>query len=130
MLTYLLIFLSSGLGGVLRYWLGHLIQKWWGLNFPLGTLLINVAGCLGIGFFATAFSSWLVVREEYRLAVLVGIFGGFTTFSSFGHETINLVRDGELIRAGLYVTLSVVGGLLAVYLGSSLASQLFVSRAM
>lgn len=130
MLTYLLIFLSSGIGGVLRFALGGAVQKWWGDSFPLGTLLVNVTGCLGIGFCATAFSSWLHVRDEYKLAVLVGIFGGYTTFSSFGRETIDLMRDGETIRAYLNVVLSVAGSLVAVWVGSVIASQMFAGRAM
>jgi CrcB protein len=130
MLTYLLIFICSGLGGVLRFWMGTTIQKWWGPTFPLGTLLVNVVGCLGIGFCAWAFSSWLVVKEEYRIAVLVGIFGGFTTFSAFGRETMELVKEGAIGRASVYVFLSVAGSLAAVWFGSFLASQMFVNRAI
>lgn len=130
MLTYLLIFVCSGLGGVLRFALGGAVQKWWGPSFPLGTLLVNLSGCLGIGFCATAFAGWLHVREEYKLAVLVGIFGGYTTFSSFGRETMELFREGQTGRACLNVGLSVAGSLIAVWLGSLLASQLMAGRAM
>ena len=63
----LLIFLASGFGGVLRYWFGGLVQSWWGPSFPLGTLVVNVSGCLGIGFFATLFSDPSLIREELRV---------------------------------------------------------------
>lgn len=125
MLKYTLVFLCSGLGGVARYGLGGLIQNWWGPTFPLGTLIINITGCLGIGFFATAFSGGLLIREEYRVAVLVGVFGGYTTFSSFGRETMALVDDGELARAGLYVLLSVAVSLVAVWIGTAIATKLY-----
>jgi CrcB protein len=125
MLKYSLIFLCSGLGGVARYWLGGLVQNWWGPTFPLGTLIINITGCLGIGFCATAFTGGLLVREEYRIAVLVGIFGGYTTFSSFGRETMALLDDAQYGRAGLYVLLSVVVSLVAVWLGAAIATKLY-----
>lgn len=125
MLVYTLIFFCSGLGGVLRYWLGGLVQNWWGPTFPLGTLIVNITGCLGIGFCATAFSGGLMIREEYRVAVMVGIFGGYTTFSAFGRETLVLIDNGEFARASLNVLLSVTVGLAAVWLGSALATKLY-----
>ncbi len=125
MLKFLLIFAASGLGGVLRYWLGGIVQDWWGPTFPLGTMVINITGCLGIGFFATAFTGTLAVREEYQIAVLVGIFGGYTTFSSFGRETLALLHDGQFARAGAYILLTNAIGLLSVWLGSALAGRLY-----
>ena len=125
MVKYILIFLASGFGGTLRYGLGGAIQNWWGPTFPLGTLLINVTGCLGIGFVAAAFSRPVLVREEYQIAVLVGIFGGYTTFSSFGRETLSLVNDGEWLRAGLYVLLTNAVGLSAVWLGAMMAAKFY-----
>lgn len=125
MLKYTLIFLCSGLGGVLRYGLGGLIQHWWGPTFSLGTLIVNITGCLGIGFFATAFAGGLPIREEYRIAVLVGIFGGYTTFSAFGRETMELLNQREVARAGLNVLLSVAVGLAAVWVGSALAARVY-----
>jgi CrcB protein len=125
MLKYLLIFLGSGFGGVLRYGLGGLIQNAWGPTFPLGTMIVNITGCLGIGFCATAFSGALLVREEYRIAVLIGVLGGYTTFSSFGRETLALIHDGEWLRAGLYVLLTNAVGLAAVWLGSAAATKLY-----
>ncbi|MFO0875345.1 MAG: fluoride efflux transporter CrcB [Phycisphaerales bacterium] len=110
---------------MLRYALGGLIQEWWGATFPVGTLVVNVTGCLAIGFLATAFSGALLVREEYRIAVLAGLLGGYTTFSSFGRETLALVGDGEWGRAGLYVLLSVAASLLAVWAGAAAATRIY-----
>lgn len=125
MLKLVLVFLASGFGGLLRYVLGGLIQNAWGPTFPLGTLIVNVTGCLGIGFFATAFSGSLLIREEYRIAILVGIFGGYTTFSSFGRETLSLIHDQQWMRAAVYVVLTNIVGLFAVWLGSTIATRIY-----
>ncbi len=125
MLKYLLIFAASGFGGVLRFGIGGFVQNWWGPTFPLGTLVINVTGCLGIGFFATAFSGSLLIREEYRVAILLGLFGGYTTFSSFGRETLALVHDREWSRAAMYVLLTNAVGMFGVWLGAAIATKLY-----
>jgi CrcB protein len=125
MLKLTLIFLASGLGGLLRYIFGAAIQHWWGPSFPLGTLIVNITGCLAMGFLATAFSTTLHIREEFRLAILVGILGGYTTFSSFSGETLALTTAGEWLKASLYVLLSVAISLLAAYAGAALATKLF-----
>jgi CrcB protein len=115
---------------LLRYWLGGIVQNWWGPHFPFGTMVINVSGCLAMGFFAAAWTGPVLVREEYRTAVLVGLLGGYTTFSSFGRETLALIRDGEPWRAGGYVLGSVVLGLIAVWLGAAIASKLYGTGAL
>lgn len=120
-----LIFLGSGSGGLLRYWLGGILQNWWGPAFPLGTLIVNLSGCMAMGFLATAWTGPVLIREEYRVAVLVGVIGGYTTFSSFGRETLALVHDGEWWRAGWYVLASVLLGLLAVWFGGAIATKLY-----
>lgn len=125
MLKLTLIFLASGLGGLLRYLLGSAIQHWWGPSFPLGTLIVNITGCLAMGFLATAFSGSLHIREEFRLAILVGILGGYTTFSSFSKETLVLANAGEWLKASLYILLSVALSLLAAYAGAALATKFF-----
>uniref|UniRef100_A0A7C2K1D5 Fluoride-specific ion channel FluC n=1 Tax=Schlesneria paludicola TaxID=360056 RepID=A0A7C2K1D5_9PLAN len=125
LLKPVLIFLGSGCGGLLRYWLGGIIQNWWGPAFPLGTLVINVTGCLAMGFLAAAWTGPVLIRDEYRSAVLIGVLGGYTTFSSFGRETLALVGDGEWGRASGYVAASVACSLLAVWLGAVLASRLY-----
>lgn len=125
MSNYLVVFLGSGLGGVLRYGLGGLVQNAWGPTFPLGTLFVNITGCLGIGFCSAAFSGVVLVREEIRIGILIGVFGGYTTFSSFGRETLALVHDSEWFRAALYVVLTNGLGLLAVWLGHATASRIY-----
>ncbi|MBS0196498.1 MAG: fluoride efflux transporter CrcB [Planctomycetes bacterium] len=125
MLKPLLIFCGAGVGGLLRYWLGGVVQHWWGPDFPMGTLVINVTGCLFMGLLATLWYGPVMVREEVRDAVLIGVLGGYTTFSSFGRETLALVHDGQWGRAGVYVLGSVVLSLLGVWLGSMVAAKLY-----
>lgn len=143
MLKLLLIFLGAGTGGVLRYGLGGLVQGWMegsesghiggGAGFPWGTLAVNVSGCLVMGFLAAAWCGWgnsggaapgpWPVRDEVRAAVLIGVLGGYTTFSSFGRETLVLMHEGQWLRAGVYVAASIVLSLLAVWLGSAAAAR-------
>lgn len=125
LLTSVLVFFGSGFGGLVRYWVGGAIQTWWGPNFPLGTLIVNVTGCLVMGFLATLWTGLVPIRDEYRIAVLVGILGGYTTFSSFGREALALIQNGDGWRAAWYVFSSVLFSLLAVWLGALLASKYY-----
>lgn len=125
MLKAVLIFVGAGLGGLLRYGLGGVVQAWWGPAFPMGTLVVNVSGCVVMGFLAAAWYGPVMVRDEVRVAVLVGVLGGYTTFSTFGRETLALVDDGEGLRAGLNVAGSVVLSLAGVWLGSAFAGRLY-----
>jgi CrcB protein len=119
-----LIFLGAGTGGLLRWWIGNLLQHWYGPTFPVGTMLVNITGCLAIGFLAAFWAESTGVREEVRLAVLVGVLGGYTTFSTFGRESLELIQDGQWWRVGVYVIGSVVLGLLAVWIGAALAGRI------
>jgi len=118
-----LLFIAMGgaVGAVARYLVAGWAQSLTPGVFPLGTLTVNVVGCLAIGFLATVFAGPLLVREEYRLALLVGVLGGFTTFSTFGLETLALLQDREWGQATLNVVLSNALGLFAVLGGSRLA---------
>lgn len=113
------IFLGGGLGSLARYWLSGWIAGSVGQTFPWGTLIVNVSGSFLIGLFATFTGPdgrWFVsgsVREFFML----GICGGYTTFSSFSLQTLNLAQDGEWFRAGANCVLSLVFCLLAVWLG-------------
>jgi fluoride exporter len=120
MVTYLWIGLGSALGGMARYWCSGVVADRIGETFPWGTLTVNVVGSFIIGFFATltAPDGRLLVGSNARQFVMVGFLGGYTTFSSFSLQTLALARDGELLRAGANVGLSVVLCLLAVWLGS------------
>ncbi len=120
MWTWTLIVLGGALGTGLRYGLAGLSQRLSPGTFPVGTLTVNVLGCLAIGLLAAWFSvsqAGADIREEVQLALLVGVLGGFTTFSSFGLETLRLMHGGQTGQALLYVFLSNGLGLLAVWIG-------------
>ena len=123
MQKFALIFLGSGLGGVFRYALSGWVQRLAGGTFPLGTLVVNICGCLLIGFLSSALSGRWLVREDYRIALIVGILGGLTTFSAFGWETFAFLNDGQCARAAANVVLSVIVGLTAVAVGYRLAES-------
>jgi CrcB protein len=123
MQCWLYIAVGGACGSVLRHAAQIGVQRAVGHPFPVGTLLVNVVGCLLIGVVA-ALAGPLAWREEHRLAVMTGVLGGFTTFSAFGLETISLVDHGRLPLAIANVVLSVALGLLAVYLGLRLGERL------
>ena len=126
MITYLWIAIGSGLGGMARYACSSLAANWFGQAFPWGTLIINVLGSLVIGFFAalTGPDGRLLVPGDVRQFVMVGLCGGYTTFSSFSLQTLTLAQDGGFIRAGLNVAGSVTLCLLAVWIGWAAAQPL------
>ena len=98
-----LIFIAGGLGCLLRYGVAGWAQRLTDGDFPAGTLAVNVAGCVAIGFLASLFTGPVLIRDEYRLAILLGLLGGFTTFSTFGFETISLANDGQFGLAALNI---------------------------
>jgi fluoride exporter len=118
-ITYFWITLGGALGSMARYGCSSLAARWIGETFPWGTLMINVLGSLVIGFFATLTGpdGRVLVAPDARQFVMVGFCGGYTTFSSFSLQTLNLVRDGDILRAGANIVASVVLCLLAVWLG-------------
>ncbi len=117
MVKILVIAVGGGAGAVGRYLLAGWTQQLVGWTFPLGTLAVNVFGCLLIGVLGAAFGGPHLVRQEYRLLLMVGLLGGFTTFSTFGLETMALVNEGQFASAGVNVLLSNGLGLLAVWIG-------------
>jgi CrcB protein len=118
-LAYLWIALGSAIGGTARFALAGLVADWIGATFPWGTLIVNITGCFVIGIFnaLTGPDGLFLVPANARLFVMVGMCGGYTTFSSFSLETLNLVRNGEWLAAGGYVAASVVFCLIGVWLG-------------
>jgi CrcB protein len=118
-LTYVLVAVGSALGGTFRYWLSGLIAGAVGQTFPWGTLVVNVTGSFVIGLFATltAPEGRLFIPGEWRQFFMVGVCGGYTTFSSFSLQTLSLAQDGEWLAAGWNVLLSVVLCLVGVWLG-------------
>lgn len=125
MLKLALIFLGAGVGGVLRYWLGGVVQHASGWTFPAGTMFVNVSGCLVIGVLAVLFTGRLTVSEPVRDAILIGVLGGYTTFSSFGRETMALLDDRQFTLAAVNVLVSVAAGLAATWIGMRLTERLF-----
>ncbi|MBY0357043.1 MAG: fluoride efflux transporter CrcB [Candidatus Obscuribacterales bacterium] len=117
-MSFLLIFLGSGFGGVCRYLLSTTVQRFAnGWIFPIGTFSVNMLGCLLIGFLAQLSEARGLFPGDQRLFLFVGILGGFTTFSSFGYETVQLIRDGEFLYAAGNAVLQVALGLICVWLG-------------
>ena len=125
-MSYLWIFIGGGLGSIARYAVSSLVAKWWGETFPWGTILINITGSMLIGFFValTATEGRVMVSPTFREFFTFGICGGYTTFSSFSLQTLNLARAGEWLKAGGNVLVSVVCCLVAVWLGYYIATHL------
>lgn len=112
-----LIACGSAAGGVARFLLTGAVHRLVDTDFPLGTLVVNVLGCLLIGGLGAVFAGPHLVPEAYRFALAIGVLGGFTTFSSYSLETLNLLNDGQFARAAANVLLSNGLGLVAVWLG-------------
>ncbi len=122
MKTLLVIGLGGFLGSIARYSLGsYLVRYFEGTRFPVGTFAVNVLGCFVIGLLGGLIEHRNLFGSETRLMLLVGVLGGFTTFSAFGNESLFLFRQGEHQMVLLYVGLSVICGLFAVWLGSRIA---------
>ena len=115
---FLLVFLGGGLGSVLRFLMSTTVQKFFsGASFPFGTFSVNMLGCLVIGALGGMAESKGVFTTELRAFLFIGILGGFTTFSSFGFETFNLFRDGEIAYALLNGLGQLAIGFVLVWLG-------------
>jgi len=123
----LLIFLAGGCGSVMRYSVGGWVERLSSGTFPLGTLAVNVVGCAAIGFLTPLLTGPVLVREEYRFALLVGLLGGFTTFSTYGWETLSLAGDGERWLAAVNVLASNLLGLAAAWLAARVATAIYGS---
>jgi fluoride exporter len=124
MLTYMWVAIGGALGTTARYWLSTVVARAFGETFPWGTLIINVTGSLVIGFFAalTGPDGRVFASSTVRQFVMIGICGGYTTFSSFSLQTLNLMNGGEWFRAGANIILSVLLCLIAVWGGVVLAN--------
>jgi CrcB protein len=128
-MSYFWVSLGGALGTAARFWLSAVIGRHFGETFPWGTLLVNVSGSLVIGFFSTLTDPGgrLFVGPAGRQFFMIGICGGYTTFSSFSLQTLKLLQERELFHAGMNIIGSVLLCLLAVWLGHVLA-QLFNGR--
>ncbi|MCB5191455.1 fluoride efflux transporter CrcB [Methylobacillus arboreus] len=112
----LLVALGGAIGSVARFKLsGFILHQAIHLKFPLGTFVVNIVGCLIIGMLAGLGERWGGFPAAWKVFLFTGVVGGFTTFSAFGLETMLLLKSGELLIALLYVTLSIVVGLVLMY---------------
>jgi fluoride exporter len=119
-----LLFAGGGAGSMLRYVVGLWVEARTGPGFPWGTFAVNVSGCFLIGVIATLADEHAWITPAARLALVTGVLGGFTTFSTFGLETWELVEDGRAWLALANAVASLVAGLTAVVLGVQLTRQL------
>ena len=112
-----LVALGSAIGGLCRYGSQVLVAKFYLSTFPLATFLVNVSGCFCIGIFYAISEKENLLSADWRLFLATGFCGGFTTFSAFAYENLNLLRTGDYTYFALYTTGSVISGILAVYAG-------------
>jgi CrcB protein len=118
MIKLLLVGFGGFIGAISRYWIGSYFEGHSEfLSFPVGILIVNLVGCLIIGMLAGLAESTTLISEEIKLLLFVGLLGSFTTFSTFSHDTMNLITNGLFIHAMLNVLISVVIGIVAVALG-------------
>ena len=118
-----LIAIFGAIGTLARYGLQGVVQIRLGSTFPYGTLVVNLSGCFLLGLIGQFTMNRLVISPDWRVAIAVGFFGGYTTFSSFGWETTKLLEEGAWLRASVYVGASVVAGLLLSVAGIRLANK-------
>ena len=116
--------LAGLVGTLLRYWLSGVVARQYGETFPWGTIVVNLVGCFLAGFVFYMTEERLLVNPVLRTAILIGLLGGFTTFSSYGLQTFTLLRDGELGLATLNLAVSNFVGLLMVWAGYVTAKAL------
>jgi CrcB protein len=124
MFRTILIGLAGLLGTLLRYWLSGLVARRYGETFPWGTITVNMVGCFVTGAVFNLTEERFLVNPTLRTVILIGLMGGFTTFSSFGLQTFTLLRDGEFGLATLNIGVSNALGILMVWLGYVLVKAL------
>jgi len=112
------------LGTLSRYFLQGIVQTRTVSTFPYGTLVVNLLGCLLLGGIAQYALLRLTIPPDWRIAITVGFFGAFTTFSSFSWETARMIQDGQWRAASTYVLVSVIGGLIGIFAGMKVAERI------
>ena len=124
MLRTLFVGLAGLTGTLLRYWLSGFVARRYGETFPVGTMVVNILGCLVAGAVFNLTEERFLVNPTLRTVILIGLLGGFTTFSSYGLQTFTLLRDGEFGLATVNIAVSNVLGLLMVWMGYALVKAL------
>jgi fluoride exporter len=124
MANIFIIGIGGFLGAISRYGVALWIGQRWGRSFPLGTFVINVSGSFLIGLLMSLFTERFMVNPQWRLMLVVGFLGAYTTFSTFEYETGTLLKDSEWLIAGLNVVLSVFAGFVALKLGEVIAKSI------
>jgi CrcB protein len=120
---YLMVMVGAAAGGLARYVIGGAVMQRFGGRFPLGTLVVNVSGCFLIGVVMTVLTERLQPHPNWRLLLVTGVLGGYTTFSSFAWETFQAVDEGSRLMGLANIALSVIGGYLAVWCGVLISRQ-------
>ena len=105
-MKFFIFWIAGGVGTVSRYLLCGWIHRFFGAEFPYGTLVVNISGCLAVGFLGTLAEERFLISPQIRAALLIGFLGAFTTFSGFAYETWTLFKDGEMLLAGINVLAS------------------------
>jgi CrcB protein len=118
---YFLLALGGALGSLARYWVGSAVASRLGTRFPYGTFVINITACLIIGFSLTWIERRTEINPAWRFLIPIGFVGAYSTFSTFEWETFTALQTGTFLIAALYVSLSILLGLIAVWLGVLLA---------
>lgn len=124
MAKFILLVISGALGTLSRYLLAGTVYRVFGTQFPYGTLVVNLTGCFIIGFLASLAEKKFLLGPHLRIFLMIGFCGAFTTFSTFIFETDNLIKDGQISRALINVSLSLIVGFILFRIGSFLAERL------
>jgi CrcB protein len=117
MTNYVLVIIGGGLGAAARYFVSGAVYRWLPADLPYGNLVVNISACFVIGVLMSSLQERFLIDPSLRVFLTVGILGGYSTFSSFSYETIELLQDGEVLRGALNVFASLVGGLGATAVG-------------
>jgi len=122
MYKIIMILIGGSIGALSRYGLSGLISNNTGGNFPWGTITVNLCGCFIIGFLWKLANDIITIPVEFKALIFIGFLGAFTTFSTYGLETLNLLRDGEYFRASINILINNIGGIILVFTGYILCS--------